>query len=250
MTTPMHESILGPVQRGSLTFIAVSEGAMVKQGDLLFSLDDRVQQARIAMAKDAAESTLDIDRAKAKWDQTKHDLERLTKLRGRDQSSSKEFYDTATKEEMARLDYEIARFEHQQAMLALKREQAQAELYHVRAPFDGYIARRMMDPGASLEENDEVLRLVQLSPLRVTLDCPLSIAKSVVVGDRVVVTPADAHWTGKVGIVTFVSRVVDAASQTIRISIQVDNIEDAWPAGLKVNVALTHTRETVTQVSP
>ncbi len=250
MTAPMRESILGPTQRGSLQSVAVSEGDLVKQGDLLFSLDDHVQQARTAIAKALSDSTLDIDRAKARWDQTQADYQRLQQLRGQDQTSSKEYNDSATRNEMARLDYEITKFEHEQAKLAYEREQAMAATYIVRAPYDGYIAQQLMDSGASLEENDEVLKLVQLNPLRVTLDCPLSIAKLVAAGDQTIITPSDAHWPSKVGVVNFVSRVVDAASQTIRVQIQVDNTEDAWPAGLKVAVTLKHTPQIVSQVTP
>jgi len=242
--------MLGPVQRGSLISIAVDEGALVKQGELLFSLDDHIQQARIAMAKARADSTLDMDRAKARWDQTQQNLAHLNVLRRQDQSTSKEYNDVATRNEMARLDYEIAKFEHEQAKLAYKREQALTETYFVRAPYDGYIAEQLMDIGASVEENDEVLKLVQLNPLRVSFDCPLSIAKLIAKGDRIVITPSDKQWFGKVGVVKFVSRVVDAASQTIRVHIRVDNTEDAWPAGLKVAVTLTHTRAIVSQVTP
>ena len=78
--------------------------------------------------------------------------------------------------------------------------------------------------------------LCQLDPLHVTVDCPLSLAPVVQVGDQARVRPADRAWAPRPGTVILAHRVADGASQTFKIKLSVDNKDAGWMSGMKVTV--------------
>lgn len=236
ITKPFREAMLAPVVSGRLSRILVSEGQVVREDDLIFSLDDHVQRARTEMAKAAAESTLDVDLARARWERAKRNHDRLVMLYGHDSASSKELTDARAETDIHRIDYERAEFLHTQAVRAHQREQAVLNQFHVRAPFAGYVFKHFSHAGESVDENENVVAIVQLNPLLVSIDCPLPLATMIHAGDRLWVHPADVQWAPKAGTVVLASRVADGASQTFRVKLSVDNTDGAWMAGLKVRV--------------
>lgn len=211
---------------------------MVRHGDLVFALTDRVQQARTGIAEAAAGSTLEIDLAKARWAKAKRDLDRLNRLYGNDSATSKELSDAVADEEISRIEYELAQFDHAQARIALQREREMLAEFRVYAPFDGYVAQHLKHVGEAVEQGEGVVTIAQLDPLEVAVDCPLATARLLATGGKVRITPVDPQLEERMGTVRLVNRVADGASQTVKVKIEVDNADGAWPAGLKVEVAL------------
>ncbi len=237
ITAPAREASLGPVQSGRISEIRVSEGDTVREGDVLFSFDDAVQRSRLAIAQLDAQSTLGIELAGARYAQAKRDYERLVGLQSGENASSKEKLDAHASAEIARLQFEIAKVTRSLLGLARDREKAALEELSVRAPFSGYVARQLKQVGESPDQREAVLRIVQLDPLHVTLDCPLSIAPLIEMGEVVEVVPTEPHWAARMGRVIMKHRVADAASQTFRVKVAVGNSDLAWMSGLKVFVS-------------
>lgn len=239
ITTPYREATLSAVRPGRIAQIHVEEGVSVKQGDLVFQMVDDVQRARTAMAKATADSLLGVDLARAVWERDKRELARLTKLHGDANASSKELDDARAAEEIARIEHELAGFDHAQAMLAYEREKAQLDEHRAVAPFSGYVEERLKQVGETVDESEGVIRLAQLDPLRVWVDCPLSVAALLHTGDQLVVRPFDDRWSPRTGTVVMASRVADSASQTFKVKLTVPNANGTWMSGLKVAVEIS-----------
>ena len=236
ITSPYREATLSVVQPGRIEQIKASEGSMIAEGSPVFALEAGVQRARTELARGNAESMLEVELAKAHLDRAERDLERLQRLHGNDDASSKELADARSAARIARLDYELAKFAHGQAALAYQREKELLDQFLIRAPFHGYVAEHLKHPGEAVEEGEGVIRLVQIDPLQVLTDCPLALAGSVKAGDRVRVRPAEGQWPALWGTVILASRVADGASQTFKVKLTVPNEDAAWMAGLKVMV--------------
>jgi len=237
ITTPYRQATLASVQRGRIAAIEIVEGGEVQEGEIVFRLDDGVQRARVASAKAAAESTLEVALGRARWERAKRDLDRLTRLYGSDSASSKELSDAFADTDVTRLQYELAEFEHEQAMRALVSESRLLEEMHSAAPFTGYVTEHLKYEGESVDESEGVVTLVQLDPLKISVDCPIALAPSIRKGDRFRIRPVDGRWPPRFGTVVLAGRVADAASQTFRVKLAVDNEDGGWMAGLKVAVS-------------
>ncbi len=236
MMVPNQEALLASVFPARIVEIRAAEGSIIPKAELVVVLDDTVQKARTRIARAASESTLDLALARTDWEKAKHDLHRLVNLSGHDSASSKELADAKVEAQVRSIEYELALFDHDQARRVYQREQAILDQHHVRAPFTGYIAQHLKTPGETVDQLEGVVRLVQLDPLLVCLDCPVALAHLIGAGDQVLVRPVDPNWGPRRGIVSLASRVVDGASQTFKVKITVNNGDGAWMAGLKVEV--------------
>ena len=244
MTAPYREATLATVLPARISELPVKEGARVGRGDLVVRLDDTVQLAKKEMAEAMAASTLEIELARAEWQRNQRNLDRLTKLHGDDYASSKELSDAFADAEIARLDFEVAKFRHAQSQRVYDRENKILREFRLRAPFSGYVTRHLKQVGETVDQLEGIVTLVQLDPLRVLVDCPLAMEQSVFLGDAVSIRLGEAPGEQRVGTVVLVSRVADGASQTFRIKLTVDNADGAWVAGAKVTVVFGATERT------
>ncbi len=236
MTAPFREAVLASVQPARIASILAEEGALVRESDLIIALDEGIQAARTQIAKASAESSLNIELARSRWVHAKRDLDRLVKLDGNDFASSKELSDALAKAEIAHIEYEIANFTQSQASRAYERERRILEEYRLRAPFDAYVAEHLKHRGETVDQLEGILRLVQLDPLIVTVDCPLAQMPPIAAGDRFRVRPVDERWRARMGEVLLASRIADGASQTFKVKLSVGNADLGWIAGMKVVV--------------
>jgi RND family efflux transporter MFP subunit len=236
ITAPARVATLASVLPARISQVLAAEGSMVEAGDVVVALEDDVQRARTEVAKAAAQSTLEIAVARARWEKARRELDRLRRLHGGENASSKELDDALSEAEITRLEYELAGFNQKQAQRACELEQANLEQFSIRAPFRGYVAEHLRHAGETIDQLEGVLTLVQVDPLLVLTDCGLGLAPAVRVGDKVAVRPVDTPQPPRTGTVVLASRVADGASQTFKVKIRVDNADASWMAGLKVAV--------------
>lgn len=238
LTAPRRRVALAAVQEGRIESIPVDEGDFVRAGQVVFSLDDAVQRANVDIAAARAESTLEIDLARARWERAERDRDWRLKLHGDERASSKELNDARSDAEVLGLEYRLAVFGSAQAARTLELQRRLLEQYHVRAPFDGYVVDIARKAGETVDRFEVVLTLAQLDPLEVALDCPIPLAACFHAGDRLTVRPVDGASPARTGIVALASLVGDGASQTFKLKLLVDNADRAWVAGIKVAVDL------------
>ncbi|MDE3226089.1 MAG: efflux RND transporter periplasmic adaptor subunit [Nitrospirota bacterium] len=123
----------------------------------------------------------------------------------------------------------------QMASLELQRTNAEIALRTIRSPINGVVVERLMHPG-EFTKQERLFRLAQLDPLRVEVFAPAALHGKVTVGMHAQVRP-EAPATGVYSAkVTVVDRVIDAASGTFGIRLQLPNPDYKLPAGLKCTV--------------
>lgn len=121
------------------------------------------------------------------------------------------------------------------AELELNRSIAELNQRMLRSPITGVVVKRFLHPGEFVNRNP-ILELAQLDPLRVEVFAPISLLGRLAVGMRGQVMP-EAPVGGTHGArVTVVDRVVDAASSTFGVRLELSNPNYKIPAGLKCRV--------------
>ncbi len=127
----------------------LDDGDLVKAGQLLARIDDRVLRARRAEAI-------------ATFEQRTTDLDRVRELRAQGDNfiTAAEFQEYLTQLAMAKAAQEVADKNLEDALIA--------------SPVDATIARRMAEPGEMVGMNEMVFELVQIDELLLVIDVPES----------------------------------------------------------------------------
>ncbi|RME36724.1 MAG: efflux RND transporter periplasmic adaptor subunit [Planctomycetota bacterium] len=236
VTMPSERATLAALVRGRIEEILVPEGSLVREGDVLLALDDRLQRARTEIARAAAESDLNVRLARVRWERAVHEWERLRDLHARSYATAKELEDARTRREERKLEYQLAKLTHEQDRRTLEREEALLREYRLRAPFSGYVAAYQHHKGETVDPLEDVVSVVRLDPLEVIVHVPLAALGTVQAGDAVEVFPVDPPAAPRTATVSLIGKVAEIGSQTVRVKLTVPNPDLTWRAGLKVRV--------------
>ena len=115
----------------------------------------------------------------------------------------------------------------------------------IRAPFDGVVTARLLDPGALIPQstapasaNIPLLQLATLSPLRIYADVPQSLALFIRDGDPATVTVAE--YPGRIfeGSVTRHPDALVSATRTMLVEVDLPNDERALLPGMYARMGM------------
>ncbi len=143
---------------GYLDGIHFKDGADLKKGDLLFTIDPRTYQAELERAQAS------VRQAEATFSRTKKDFDRISGLRSTGAVTQEEYDKFAG-------DYAVADAAVGVSKAALSLARQNLDFTRVTAPFDGRISRRQADVGNLVKADDTLLsEMLQLAPIYVNFD--------------------------------------------------------------------------------
>ena len=249
LPTPVQVSAIGTVQSiatviiksrvdGQIADVHFEEGQDVKEGDLLFTLDNRSFQAQLAQA----EAVLQRDRAQLERAQL--ELKRQTELAGRGVAS-------ATKLEDAQMAEKVLQAAIRASEAATENARVNLSYTTIRSPITGRTGSVILKRGNVVKSNDTttnavpLVTITQLRPIYVGFTIPErhlpDIRAALADSERLpaVVTMPSQPDKPITGMLTFVDNQVDAATGTIALKATFANDDiRLWP-GQFVNVNLT-----------
>ena len=190
-----------PQAQGVITAINVKVGDHVSAGETLVQLDNSVLKQNIAQAQTQVDlmKTL-FDRQKNLWDQ---------KI-----GTEVQFLQAQTNLQSA-----------QKQMASLKQ---QADLYRIISPINGTVDQMDLKLGQAAAPGSTSIRIVNTDYLKVKANVPESYAGSIHQGDIVKVIVPDANDSVKAK-VTFAAKVIDPASRSFAIEIQLPGSKTIRP---------------------
>ena len=196
---------------GIVAKISVENGAAVKTGDILVELDASVEIAQLAAAQARADlSRVNYDRAKDLFD--------------RNATSKSEF--------------DLADATQKQAIADMAAINAQIAKKQVRAPFDGRVGIREINPGQFVARGRSLLPLQKLNPIFVNFGIPQRNLPALAPGQSVDVK-VDA-FPGRVfkGRITAVNSEVDASTRNISVQATLENPNEVLRSGMFARVSV------------
>jgi multidrug efflux pump subunit AcrA (membrane-fusion protein) len=113
------------------------------------------------------------------------------------------------------------------------------KLRTLKAPFSGIVTERLQNPGELAftgESATPILKLAQIDPLRVEVILPLKEYGKIQLGAKAQIVPElplEGRWQATVKIV---DPIVDAASGTFGVRLELSNPQKNIPAGVKCQV--------------
>ncbi len=119
----------------------------------------------------------------------------------------------------------------------LNKDKETLKLRTIFSPLDGVVVERRLAPGELIRaEKSVVLRLAQINPLNVEVIAPAELFGSVRVGSTGSVNLAPFYHGVHAAKVVVVDKLIDGASGTFGVRLQLPNPANKIPAGIRCSV--------------
>ncbi len=217
---------------GIIDKVSVERGDAVRKGQVLAVLRAPVERASLSVASSRADSHAELQAAMAA---AKFNQERLQRAEDlfRQKFISQQALDQA-RSEADLAAQKLVQAREQRTVSRQEREVAAAQLEQrtIRSPLTGVVAERFVSAGERVDDKP-LLRVAKVDPLRVQLVVPVALYNQIRIGGSVRVVPELPGSQPVNANVTMVDKVVDAASNTFRVHLELPNPDGALPAGLR-----------------
>lgn len=199
----------------TVTTVRVDEGQSVREGQVLLEIDPQTARGQVAQAQGA------LGQARAALALARRNQERFMALAAADAASELEL-------DQARMQYEQATAAVEQAEGALAAASSVANESIVVAPFEGHIARRMVDVGDMASPGRPLLTVESVGERRLVVAVPESVmARSGLgIGDSLEVRIDSRPELGRIeGTIVEVAAGADPLSHSLEIEIELPNVD-------------------------
>lgn len=242
-----HDCLIEPHQRieirspatGIIDKILVERGAQVRAGELLVVLDSSVDEAAASGARQRAVSEGELRVAQARVEYAREKFRRRDDLRQQNFITAQERDEAQAELRVAEAELALALDNRKLAGTEAQRLDAVLRQRQLRAPFAGVVTERLQHPGELAftgEGARPILKLAQTHPLRVEVVLPVGLLGSIKPGRSAEVLPEPplkGSWKAQVKVV---DRVVDSASGSFGVRLELPNAGGEIPAGVKCKV--------------
>jgi len=220
---------------GILDEVSVKRGDRVQEGQVVARLKSGVEEAGVKFAEAEAQTKTEIRTAEERFELSKRNLERANGLFQKKMISKNEQDEAETTAIIAELEVLRANEASQLDQLKLFRAIEILKLRSITSPINGVVVERFKSPGEYIEEQP-VLKLAQLDPLNVEVIVPLAWFGKIKPGMQAKIMPEKPVGGTHIAEVKIVDPVVDAASGTLGIRLELPNPQYLIPAGLRCDI--------------
>ena len=220
-----------PQISGRITRIHFADGANLRKGDLLFTIDPRPFQAQL----DAARATL--AQTKAALDLARIQMDRASKLIETKAISQEEF-------DLKKNAVDVAAAQVEQSEAAVQSAKLNLEYCFIRSPIDGRAGERLVDPGNVVTANTGSLLTIQrLDPVYADFTVPendlTAVQKNMAAGSlKVEVSLPDEPGDPRGGTLTFLDNAVQGDTGTVKLRATIPNDDHRFWPGRFVKIRL------------
>ncbi|QGG48381.1 efflux RND transporter periplasmic adaptor subunit [Heliorestis convoluta] len=279
---PLEEAAIAFEVGGRILDLLMKEGDRVNQGTVLARLDSsdyalelaaataqrRQQEANLeqietgATSFERAQSEAMLEKARANYEKSKADFERMEVLYESGALSRSDFEIGQTRYIAAKNDYEIALQSHNNILTGARSEvrdmnravldqtiarEERARLAYektqLRAPFAGTVISRLTSEGQLVSAGTPIYRIGKIDQLKAVLSVPDREIQQWQVGETVTLT---LYGEERKGTVRFIYPATHASAGTIGVEVWLSNLELDWYAGQVVKVfKALETREAI-----
>jgi RND family efflux transporter MFP subunit len=230
---------IGAPLEALISAVRVERGDVVRKGDVLVEFDAGVEKATVDLARLRAEmkSTVDARKARADYATVKH--ERRSALVTQNYVSKQELDEAEAERRLSEAELReaqdnrrIAEVEHRRATEALRQRV-------LLSPVAGVVVERLMHPGEVSELGRKpILKIAEIGTLHVETILPSEAYRHVARGDTATVRLDPSIGGSYPAKVTVVDRMLDAASGTFGVRLELANGERGVPAGVRCKLDL------------
>ena len=218
--------------------VKVQRGDLIKKGQVIATLESGPERAALELAKSRAVMQGELKTAEARVDLAEKKMVRAEEL-------YKQNFVSVNARDEAQAEFRVATEQLRQA----KENQKLAELEVIRSseilamrsiksPFTGVVVNVLQKPGefSSTNLKDPIFKLAELDPLNVEVILPVALYGRIKLGAKATVLPEQPVGGHYPAIVKVVDRVIDAASGTFGVRLELPNRRQEVPPGARCKV--------------
>lgn len=221
---------------GLLETVTVDRGDVVKKGQMLATLESSAEKATLEIFRARATMESAIKTGQARLELTARSQARNEGMFHKALIAAEKMDEVETAKRLAEMTLLAATDNRRLAELDMQRATAELARRTLYSPISGVVVERFLAPGEFARDEQPVLKLAQLDPLRVEVFAPAALLGTITVGQQAEVTPQAPVKGTYMARVTVVDRVVDAASGLFGVRLELPNRDHRIPAGLKCQV--------------
>jgi RND family efflux transporter MFP subunit len=219
--------------------VSIQRGEYVKKGQVIATLESGPERAALELARSRATMQGELKAAEARLDLAQKKMARAEEL-------YKQNFVSVNARDEAQAEYQFSSEQLRQAKenqklaeLEVKRSEEVLALRTIRSPLSGVVVDVLQKPGEFATTNDvkqPIAKLAEIDPLHVEVILPVTLYGKIKNGQRAIVTPEQPVGGKLEASVRVVDRVIDAASGTFGVRLQLPNPGYRVPAGVKCRV--------------
>lgn len=227
---------------GLVMKVNADRGELVRKGQEVAVIDASVDRAQAAIDKFRSELEGAVKSGESKVVLTTKKLERAVELQRQNYISAQAHDEALNEKKLAESELLVARDNRKLADLEHSRQMAIINLKSIRSPINGVVMERILNPGELAEAGvgrKPILKIAEIDVLYVEVLLPAEAFGQVKPGMTVDVTseiPAGARHKAKVKLI---DRVLDAASGTFGVRLELPNPQFTLPAGVRCKANFT-----------
>ncbi len=234
-----HEIDVAAQRDGVVTRILAEPGRRVQSGDLLAELDDQQLSSDLEAQRAKTRSIeADLKNWQAEAKVMESDYERAKKMWDADIITKEQLEHAQFKAESEQWDVqrvrELLTNSHQQE----RSLELELEKTRIRAPFAGLVARRYVRAGQQVAKNDRLFWVTAEAPLLLRFTLPERFLGHIRKGQQLPLTSPDFPAEKHAAQVTSVSPVVDPASGTVEVVVELIGSSGQLRPGMTASVHL------------
>ncbi|MGD8369315.1 MAG: efflux RND transporter periplasmic adaptor subunit [Desulfobacterales bacterium] len=227
---------IGSSVPGVLETVDVERGDTVKRDQVLATLKSGVEKATLALARARAKLVAEIDQKQEQVAFMTRKQDRFEQLYKSKAVPFEKMDEARTDRALAELGLKQAIENQQMAELEMERAAAALDQRTIRSTISGVVVERYLSPGEYVEDRP-ILKVAQIDPLNVEVIISVEHLGKVREGMTAKVFPQEPVGGSYAAKVTVVDKVVDAASSTFGVRLELPNPQYRISAGIKCNVA-------------
>ncbi len=207
---PLQKVEIKPETSGRIKAVHFQDGGFVSKDKILFELEQQKLLRRLS-SQEAA-----LEEARAKLRNLRRNYERFSMLREQEMISEDDYEQVKTEMEST-----TATVRRLRADLEHVREEIKETI--VRAPFDGYVSQRLVDPGSFVSQGETLTVLYQVDPLRISFYLPEKYFGQTQLGQKVrVAVPAYPDQSFE-GALNYISPSVEESTRNFMVRADIEN---------------------------
>lgn len=242
-----HQCLIEPYQKIELRSavealietVHVERGSVVRKGQPLVQLNSGVEQAALAGARYRAIMEGQVRSSEARLNYARDKHRRRDELSRQNFTSAQDRDDAYAEMRVAEAELVEAKDNRELSALETKRLEELLRQRTLTSPFNGIVTEVMQHPGELAQTGEgarPILRMAQIHPLRVEVVLPVALYASLKQGAPAEVeaeAPSKGRYKANVQIV---DKVVDSASGTFGVRLELPNPSGNILAGVKCRV--------------
>ena len=233
---PKMTVMVGAPTQGVIDSVDVARSDLVKKGQVLAVLKSNVEKAAMEHARLRATMQSEIEAREADLKLADLNMARINELFAKQMVPHQQRDEVYAQLQVARMGLRQAQDNQMLNEQEYARAKQLVEQRIIRSPISGVVVEQRAYPGEFVYENP-IVTIAQLDPLKVEAILPAHLFGQIKIGMIANIDPEIQSAQPMTGVISSVDRLIDAASGTFSVHLELANPDNSIPGGQRCEVA-------------